>query len=410
MEQLISQPFNVSSSGDGNVRSNSAAATFNHVVRKQKSITHNKMTKTFLSLFLLCVSFFLSCSEKKVAESAVSNDGFVLEGKLKGIEDSTWIFLDLDDSIDSSLVISGKFSFSGKLDNPKRGIIATKGYTDYKFLWIENAEMTFEAEKGNFREAKVSGSTVQDDANVLFASQKQLYMRRDSLVAVQRREGLSPVEGAIVGKQLDKIREEEKQLDISFIRENPSSLVSSYILDVYKTTWGKEKTEGLYSKLSGANKKSEYGKSISEFISLNKEISVGDKFADFSQENVEGKQVRLSDLKGKVVLLEFWASWCGPCRKENPTLVKTYQSFKNKGFEIFAVSLDESRENWIQAIEKDGLSWENVSELNGGKNKAALIYGISGIPDNFLIDKDGTIIARNLRGEKLREKLQEIFQ
>jgi peroxiredoxin len=338
-----------------------------------------------------------------------NNDGFVLEGELKGIEDSTWIFLDLDDTKDSSLVINRKFSFSGKVDNPKRGIIATKGYTDYKFLWVENAEMAFEAEKGSFREAKVSGSSVQDDANVLFASQKQLYKRRDSIVAVQRSEGLSPEEGAVVGKQLDKIRKEEKQLDISFIRENPGSLVSSYILDTYKTTWGKEKTEELYSKLSDANKKSEYGKSISEFISLNKEISVGDKFADFSQENVEGKQIRLSDLKGKVVLLEFWASWCGPCRRENPMLVKTYQSFKNKGFEIFAVSLDDSKENWLKAIKKDGLSWKNVSELNGDKNKAALIYGISGIPDNFLIDKEGTIIARNLRGEKLREKLQEIL-
>lgn len=118
---------------------------------------------------------------------------------------------------------------------------------------------------------------------------------------------------------------------------------------------------------------------------------------------------KLSEFNNKLVLLEFWGSWCGPCRRENPHLVKTYNEYHSKGFEIFAVSLEETKEKWKKAIKKDSLSWTHVSDLKGRDNSAGLIYGVNGIPDNFLIDKNGTIVARNLRGEKLNEKLTELL-
>ena len=118
----------------------------------------------------------------------------------------------------------------------------------------------------------------------------------------------------------------------------------------------------------------------------------------------------MSELNGKVILLEFWASWCGPCRQENPNLVKTYNIFNPKGFEIFAVSLDEDKESWLKAIQEDNLKWKHVSDLKGSRNEASLIYGINGIPDNFLISENGEIIGRNLRGDKLNQKLKEILK
>jgi thiol-disulfide isomerase/thioredoxin len=123
-----------------------------------------------------------------------------------------------------------------------------------------------------------------------------------------------------------------------------------------------------------------------------------------------GDSLKLSEIKGKTILLEFWSSWCSPCRKENPNLVKTYKKFKPKGFEIFAVSLDEDKNSWLKAIEKDRLNWKHVSDLKGDGNEASLIYGINGIPDNFLIAENGEIIGRDLRGEELDKKLTEVLE
>jgi peroxiredoxin len=131
---------------------------------------------------------------------------------------------------------------------------------------------------------------------------------------------------------------------------------------------------------------------------------------DFSQNTPEGKEVKLSDFRGKVTLIDFWASWCGPCRRENPNVVKLYNQYKDQGFDILGVSLDRDEKRWLDAIAKDGLEWTQVSDLKGWKNQVAKLYGVSSIPHTVLLDAEGRIIQRNLRGEKLEEKLAEIFE
>lgn len=130
---------------------------------------------------------------------------------------------------------------------------------------------------------------------------------------------------------------------------------------------------------------------------------------DFQQETPEGETLKLSDFKGKITLVDFWASWCAPCRRENPNVVNLYQKYKDKGFDILGVSLDRDKARWIQAIEKDGLTWSHVSDLKGWKNSVAGLYGVTSIPHTILLDREGRIIQRNLRGEQLAQKLQEIF-
>lgn len=310
------------------------------------------------------------------ASSFGQNQKFEIAGTLTGFADSTSIFLD---DLDSTIIINNQFHFVGFLkENVKNVILRTNNYSDYKFFWLENSTISFKAEKGKFREAIIIGSNTQNMQNQLNAAIKT------------------------TGK--------EKEQSIAFISSHPNSIISANILSVYASTWGKDTSRILYRKLTKKIKSTSYGKNFFEFITLNKNIKVGDKYTDFTEPNIEGKSVSLSDFNGKVTLFEFWGSWCEPCRKGNPELVKIYNEFKNAGFDILGVAADYKKETWIEAVRKDSLTWQNVCDLKGDKNKAALIYGVSYYPTNFLIDKNGLIIARDLRGEDLRNMLRKTLK
>lgn len=336
---------------------------------------------------------------------------FNITGITTGVTDGTWLYLrqaSPEKILDSTKVMNGQFKLVGKTNEKIAQLaIFTANYTNYVFFWAEQ-NTHLQLQNGAFKNAIITGSKTQLESNRLAKLKLPTEKKLDSLTKLYENEKEESLKKQL-RTQINITRSESQQIEIDYVKNNPNTINSAYILSVYCATWGKAKTAELYEKLSLEMKNTSYGKNIKQFIALNQEIKIGGKFADFIQTNKLGTKIKLSDIKAKFILLEFWGSWCGPCREENPNLVKTYLTYKNKGFEIFGVAADDKKEQWLKAIKDDQLPWENVSDLKGDKNEAALIYGISSYPTNFLIDENGIIIAKNLRGEALNKKLAELL-
>jgi peroxiredoxin len=368
------------------------------------------LTSPFILAFLLLL---IGCTQEN--HTPENNNQYRLSGQVSGFEDSTMIYASAsNEAIDSAMILNGQFVMEGELDYPTAIFLRTIEPSAYTTLWLEAGDLFLEGAADNFFNATVRGSSISEMEQQLQEKIDPIEALTDSLTNIlmahsMGRLELSEEERSKAIQEYQASEQEYMTVTQDFIKAHPDSYVSLRSLDVYKTTWGKAVTEALFAPIPDELKESPYGKNIQEYLDLAVSVEVGDAYSDFSMTSHTGEEVQLSDIKDKYVLLEFWASWCGPCRAENPQLVETYNLFKDKGFEILGVSLDLDQASWLAAIEKDGLPWPNVSDLKGDQNEAALMYGVSAIPDNFLIDPEGKIVERNLRGEDLREQLEEMF-
>jgi peroxiredoxin len=198
----------------------------------------------------------------------------------------------------------------------------------------------------------------------------------------------------------------------NFVKTHPRSAVSGFIIynDLNNPSVPLSEVEEALSYIDKSIENTKFIKLATKRVNDIRGTTVGYKATDFSQPTPEGKKVSLSDFKGKYVLIDFWASWCRPCRMENPNVVAAYNRFKDKGFTVLGVSLDSNRDPWVAAIQQDNLTWTHISDLKGWGNEVGKLYGVTGIPQNFLIDREGKIIAKDLRGAALDEKLAEIIK
>jgi len=337
---------------------------------------------------------------------------YTLTGTITGME-TGWVYLQhiQTEKIDSVKISAGKFIFSGVVGDPEYCRLGIRGKTRREFrvgFFLEKGALKLEANKEMMDEAVVSGTPVQDEYRQF----------GEKFKAAVDGESYNKAHAAAEAKkdtaQLDSLRKErgarQHRMLTEYIKTHPSSYVAVLELDIWFSYDPADAAdlEELYNGLDEHIRTSYTGKIVKGTLDAAKKTAVGQAAPEFAQADVKGKSVALSSFKGQYVLIDFWASWCGPCREENPAVLKAWQRYHSKGFAILGVSLDEQKDKWLEAIKKDGLNWTQVSDLKGWKNSAALLYGVSGIPMNFLLDKNGKIIAKGLRGEDLENKLAEL--
>ncbi|MBL6950921.1 MAG: TlpA family protein disulfide reductase, partial [Bacteroidales bacterium] len=202
---------------------------------------------------------------------------------------------------------------------------------------------------------------------------------------------------------------QKKELIVQFAKEHNSSVVAPYLILRNAYQFELPELEEVSVVLDTNMNGSSYYDKLMDRVEILKSVQIGQPAPDFTQNDTAGNPLTLSSLQGKYLLVDFWASWCGPCRAENPNVVEAWKKYHKKGFDILGVSLDRNKEKWIEAIDKDDLTWNQVSDLQYWSNDASKLYGVNSIPANVLIDPEGIIIARNLRGEDLQLKLEEIL-
>ncbi|WP_341835048.1 TlpA disulfide reductase family protein [Chitinophaga pollutisoli] len=341
-----------------------------------------------------------------------------VNGTLTGAEGRKLYFLSEDGKYTDSTVLAagGKFAFAppGKPAPEAMYALFLEGVGLPSLMVSDQPEVTIDLEAKDFPVAKSlkSGQQtrwMQDYHKVMRPLQQEVQALNAEAQQIGQEETAKQEAFRQKAAAFDaKLQSEGK----NFIKAHPKAMASLFLLfgDMQKRL-SKHEFANLFNGLDQSVRSTPFGKSVA--MTIAQETTGNSKpvaAPDFSQADPQGKMISLSSFRGKYVLIDFWASWCGPCRMENPNVVAAYNRFKDKNFTIFGVSLDEDKSRWLQAIKQDKLTWPQVSDLKGWGNEAAAMYGVRGIPQNFLLDPEGNIIAANLRGEALERKLEEILK
>lgn len=305
---------------------------------------------------------------------------------------------------DTVKVTDGKFTWTSKITEPQK--VGTMLFNRYFQFFAEPGNIILSG--GNSTDSiKVSGSKSQEESE---AFEKTLKDIDDREYPLYEKWGKGTKEEQLaLEEKVEALRNERRERTDKYITEHPKSPVSVNLVAEKASMGAYDKVLAAYNKLDKSAQTTAEGKRIAERLVLLKRSAIGTPVLDFTQNDTEGKPVRFAAFKGKYVLVDFWASWCGPCRAENPNVLKAYNQYKDKNFTVVGVSLDDNGENWKKAIKDDNMPWTQVSDLKGWKNEVSTYYGIMGIPSTLLVDPQGKIIAKDLRGEMLNKKLAELF-
>lgn len=356
-----------------------------------------------------------------IAVVAQSNNAFTVEGNFSKVRSGKiylTIFGENSAIKDSADIVNGKFTFRGSAEKPTIAYLSFKKMDGsfnnnlYSF-YVEPAKMFLSGEGDSLKNVLLTGSKLNDDSKVLKNMMKDVTAWEDKNGKLY--DEAEKVKNQQVMDSLDDMDMEvlmaKRKIVSDFVHKYPSSIRGAMAVEENYGYYAEaDEVAPLYAVMAPEVKNSASGINVKNMLDVYKTVAVGMPAPDIKQMDTSGNLVSLSSLKGKIVLVDFWASWCGPCRKENPNVVKAYNQYKGKGFEIFGVSYDTKRDRWIGAINKDQLTWLHASDLQGWKNASSVTYYIKAIPSNVLVGKDGKIIGKNLLGKKLYDKLAEVMK
>lgn len=378
-------------------------------------------------VFLIALSLsILSCSKVKKGE-------FLISGEAKGLPNGKMIFLKTQNdvglvlNVDSAKVQDGKFELKGKVKEPSMFALYIKDIQQPVPFIMESGEIVVKIDKDSIWKSKISGT----DSNDYFqefndksnAIQKRMvdYQNKNiqKLMEAQQKKDNLAIESLKSGYV--KIQKEMDDYMNQYPDENPNSYISLLLVErlFNSQDFKYEKVKKTFENLNEELRNTKKGKAISEKLKTieknMKNPAVAEKLnslklaPDFSAKSPNGTTISLKESMGKVTIIDFWASWCGPCRKENPNVVALYNEFHSKGLNIIGVSLDDDATKWKDAIAKDKLTWNQVSNLKGFEDPIAIQYDIQQIPTTFVLDSKGNIVAKDLRGDELKAKVQELL-
>ncbi len=350
--------------------------------------------------------------------------GYVIDAKIDGIEDGKLVTIKTFTNnkpvdVDTTRVINGGFTFKGVVENPDIHVLSIDAVRGGLPFILENKKLDFTLYKDSLGMSKIAGSKANEDAQNYMQSvakfRKQNEDLRKEMTLAQKAQDTAFLNSYRTKAQA--IANENKQFNVDYVKNNSSSLFPVLLLEnlLNSNIIPMKEVQEVFKNYPSELKESIAGKRIAEKVDAALATAEGSMAPDFTAPSPDGKEITLSKIKGKVTIVDFWAAWCGPCRKENPNIVKVYEKYHDKGLEILGVSLDgnpkqkDAKQAWLNAIEKDGLTWNHVSNLNYFNGPVAKKYNIRSIPAMFILDSEGKIVAKNLRGPALEKKIAELL-
>ena len=340
-----------------------------------------------------------------------AQSGYKVTGTVEGMPDGKAIIATVNgstlDTLAKADVKNGSFEFTGNVSEPTGAYIMVIGQRGAIPFMLENANITISAGQAGLTVTGSEGQKIYDQFMAINATAQQeaMKLQQEFQAANGDQAKIQAIQEAYA-KLMTDVQAKETEL----IKANPDSYVSAFVIASGMGQMEYEQLKERYNLLGEKAKAGAQGKAIAAQIAKLESTAIGQIAPNFTITTPEGESISLYDIKGKVKLIDFWASWCGPCRGENPHVVEIYKEYHPKGLEIFGVSLDNNKEAWVKAIADDGLVWKHGSDLKGWQSAPAQLYSVTGIPHTVLLDENNKIIAKNLRGDELKQKIAELLK